>query len=180
MRVGHEKRGVSGALRAPSARERLPTRVYCRASAAAPRASRCAPRAATGTGKQFFPQVGVWPHRLEAHLVACARELSQSWLGGLVAVGSPPATQPASTVPRRKTASNAEENDVAITFKMPKSQDARSGNFSRFRRSVLGNDSSNRLKNVGLRNDVMKPNFFTPVKSNHRDSSLESKTQSDT
>ena len=112
--------------------------------------------------------MGVWPHRLEAHLVACARELSQSWLGGLVAVGSPPATQPASTVPMRKTGSNAEENDVAITFKMPKSQDARSGNFSRFRRSVLGNESSNRLKNVGLRNDVMKPNFLLQISTTDR------------
>jgi hypothetical protein len=60
--------------------------------------------------------VGVWPHRLEAHLVACARELSQSWLGGLVAVGSPPATQPASTVPRRKTASTAKNDLVAIAL----------------------------------------------------------------
>jgi hypothetical protein len=61
--------------------------------------------------------VGVWPHRLEAHLVACARELSQSWLGGLVVVGSPPATQPASTVPRRKTASTAKNDLVAIVLK---------------------------------------------------------------
>jgi hypothetical protein len=35
----------------------------------------------------------------------------------LVAVGSPPATQPASTVPRRKTASTAKNDLVAIPLK---------------------------------------------------------------
>jgi len=35
----------------------------------------------------------------------------------LVAVGSPPATQPASTVPRRKTASTAKNDLVAIVLK---------------------------------------------------------------
>jgi hypothetical protein len=35
----------------------------------------------------------------------------------LVAVGSPPATQPASTVPRRKTASTAKNSLVAIPLK---------------------------------------------------------------
>jgi hypothetical protein len=103
--------------------------------------------------------VGVWPHRLEAHLVACARELSQSWLGGLVAVGSPPATQPASTVPRRKTASTAKNDLVAIPLKRETSIQMTKRGFVEI--SCSNNDLKiNRLLTFGTEHPILHEHPF--------------------